>query len=248
MFSQDFKKCQISKFKTLLKQSLMYYVVIMSSQNFTRSMFELVYQINEIGHFLWIRTTLDMVIDRKHWGLIQQQPLPQLQVKGSLNYLMVIKRRRIAIIWSTTIHMVSTIFILYPVLLCCYQTCAAGDTIRQNDPISDGDGETLLSAGKTFELGFFTPNGSSSHQRYVGTWYYRLEPKTVVWVANRNDPLPDSTGVLSIQDGNLVWTFYDNKLGGGAISLGMAEKLWHAYEIFDLGLFTLVGALTMGNI
>ncbi|WJZ99558.1 hypothetical protein VitviT2T_017993 [Vitis vinifera] len=80
----------------------------------------------------------------------------------------------------------------------------ARDTIRQNDPISDGDGETLLSAGKTFELGFFTPNGSSSHQRYVGIWYYRLEPKTVVWVANRNDPLPDSTGVLSIQDGNLV--------------------------------------------
>ncbi|KAL6330201.1 hypothetical protein AAG906_040122 [Vitis piasezkii] len=104
-----------------------------------------------------------MVVDRKHWGLIQQQPLPQLQVKkGSLNYLMVIKRRRIAITWSTTIHMVSTIFILYPILLCCYQTCAARDTIRQNDPISDGDGETLLSAGKTFELGFFTPNGSSN--------------------------------------------------------------------------------------
>ena len=146
-----------------------------------------------------------MVVDRKHRGLIQQQPLPQLQVKkGSLNYLIVIKRRRIAITWSTTIHMVSTIFILYPILLCCYQTCAARDTIRQNDPISDGDGETLLSAGKTFELGFFTPDGSSSHQRYVGIWYYRLEPKTVVWVANRNDPLPDSTGVLSIQDGNLV--------------------------------------------
>lgn len=111
--------------------------------------------------FCELGTTPDMVVDRKHWGLIQQQPLPQLQVKkGSLNYLIVIKRRRIAITWSTTIHMVSTIFILYPILLCCYQTCAARDTIRQNDPISDGDGETLLSAGKTFELGFFTPNGS----------------------------------------------------------------------------------------
>ena len=130
MFSQDFKKCQILKFKTLLKQSH----VLCCNNELTK--------FNQINVWIgwpnqWDRpffcelgTTPDMVVDRKHWGLIQQQPLPQLQVKkGSLNYLIVIKRRRIAITWSTTIHMVSTIFILYPILLCCYQTCAARDTI-----------------------------------------------------------------------------------------------------------------------
>ena len=54
-----------------------------------------------------------------------------------------------------------------------------------------------------FALGFFSP-GNSSYQ-FLGFWYVKLTKQTVVWVANRNDPINDSAGVLSInQFGNLV--------------------------------------------
>ncbi|KAK3009045.1 hypothetical protein RJ639_014979 [Escallonia herrerae] len=69
--------------------------------------------------------------------------------------------------------------------------------------MSDRLSQTLVSAGKTFQLGFFTPDGSSSRNRYLGIWYC-VDPKTVVWVANRDQPLSDYRGVLAIaEDGNL---------------------------------------------
>ncbi|XP_040371488.1 G-type lectin S-receptor-like serine/threonine-protein kinase At4g03230 isoform X2 [Rosa chinensis] len=58
--------------------------------------------------------------------------------------------------------------------------------------------------GEKFELGFFTSNGSSGTRRYVGIWYYRSNPQTVVWLANRDNPLSDTRGVFTIaEDGNL---------------------------------------------
>ncbi|KDP32211.1 hypothetical protein JCGZ_13818 [Jatropha curcas] len=81
--------------------------------------------------------------------------------------------------------------------------CFARDTITKNGPISDSKGETLVSPGEKFELGFFTPNGSTG-RRYVGIWYYKLTPLTVVWVANRESPVLDNTGVLFIaEDDNI---------------------------------------------
>ncbi|PON40687.1 Phosphorylase kinase, gamma catalytic subunit [Trema orientale] len=67
------------------------------------------------------------------------------------------------------------------------------------------NGESLVSAEGRFELGFFTPNGSADGRRYLGIWYHKLTPVTVVWVANRNDPLFNSIdGVFGIgEDGNL---------------------------------------------
>ncbi|KAH0638743.1 hypothetical protein KY285_035329 [Solanum tuberosum] len=66
------------------------------------------------------------------------------------------------------------------------------------------DGETLVSAGGIFELGFFSPNGSQG--RYVGIWYKGLPVEKVAWVANRERALIGSYGVLMINasDGNLV--------------------------------------------
>ncbi|KAL4607217.1 hypothetical protein ACB092_09G158000 [Castanea dentata] len=56
---------------------------------------------------------------------------------------------------------------------------------------------------KTFALRFFRP--SSSNHRYVGIWYNQITEQTIVWVANRDTPLNDTSGVLSINDkGNLV--------------------------------------------
>ncbi|XP_050898313.1 G-type lectin S-receptor-like serine/threonine-protein kinase RKS1 [Lathyrus oleraceus] len=81
-----------------------------------------------------------------------------------------------------------------------FSSCSS-DTISTDKPIRDG--ELLVSESKTFALGFFTPGKSTS--RYVGIWYYNLPIQTVVWVANRDTPINDTSGILSIDPtGNLV--------------------------------------------
>ncbi|RVW12941.1 G-type lectin S-receptor-like serine/threonine-protein kinase [Vitis vinifera] len=55
----------------------------------------------------------------------------------------------------------------------------------------------------SFELGFFSPGNSKN--RYLGIWYKKASKKPVVWVANRESPLTDSSGVLKVtQPGILV--------------------------------------------
>ncbi|KAK3424091.1 hypothetical protein EUGRSUZ_F00872 [Eucalyptus grandis] len=76
----------------------------------------------------------------------------------------------------------------------------ASDTLISGQSIKDG--EKLISSGQSFELGFFSPGNSTN--RYFGIWY-QITPETVVWVANRDDPLTDSHGVLTFShDGDLV--------------------------------------------
>ncbi|XP_018852011.2 G-type lectin S-receptor-like serine/threonine-protein kinase At4g27290 isoform X1 [Juglans regia] len=69
-------------------------------------------------------------------------------------------------------------------------------TLTPSRSIRDG-GDTLVSAGRRFELGFFSPGSSKS--RYVGIWYL-ISSETVVWVANRDNPLNDHSGVLTVTD------------------------------------------------
>ncbi|KAM5586615.1 hypothetical protein ABKV19_005509 [Rosa sericea] len=59
------------------------------------------------------------------------------------------------------------------------------------------DGQTLVSAGGSYELGFFSPGEVKG--RYLGIWY-TFSTETVVWVANREVPLDDSSGVLKVTD------------------------------------------------
>ena len=100
------------------------------------------------------------------------------------------------------------VMVLVCVLLLPYYhlCCEAADAITIGKPIKDG--ELLISKGRTFALGFFSPGKSSS--RYVGIWYYNLPKQSIVWVANRDNPINDTSGVLSHSaDGNLV--LHDNK-------------------------------------
>ncbi|PIA58004.1 hypothetical protein AQUCO_00500142v1 [Aquilegia coerulea] len=96
-----------------------------------------------------------------------------------------------------------TRFLAFCVFIFCYlDFCFAIQTISLNNPISDSD--SITSLNQEFRLGFFSPGNSSN--RYVGIWYNSLPgDKTVDWVANRDNPLTDSLGVLRINhDGNLV--------------------------------------------
>ncbi|XP_023752664.1 G-type lectin S-receptor-like serine/threonine-protein kinase At4g27290 [Lactuca sativa] len=65
------------------------------------------------------------------------------------------------------------------------------------------EADTLVSPTGIFELGFFRPG--TSENKYIGIWY-KKSVQTVVWVANRDFPLPGaSSGILKIiSPGNLV--------------------------------------------
>nr|BAJ91516.1 predicted protein [Hordeum vulgare subsp. vulgare] len=97
----------------------------------------------------------------------------------------------------------TAVVLLIPSLLAirCFSATTTRDSIALNESISDG--QNLVSSKKKFVLGFFSP-GASSH-RYIGIWYNNIPNGTAVWVANRNDPVHDKSGVLKFDDvGNLI--------------------------------------------
>ncbi|KAM5588475.1 hypothetical protein ABKV19_006758 [Rosa sericea] len=67
--------------------------------------------------------------------------------------------------------------------------------ITTSQPLAQG--QTLVSPGHIFELGFFSPNNSAN--KYVGIWHRDISPRKVVWVANRENPLADGKQ-------NAVWS------------------------------------------
>ncbi|KAI3734769.1 hypothetical protein L6452_14248 [Arctium lappa] len=77
---------------------------------------------------------------------------------------------------------------------------AAVDTISRNQAIKDGD--TIVSDGEMYELGFCSPGKSKN--RYVGIWYKKISKRTIVWVANREKPINDTSGVFEVsREGDL---------------------------------------------
>ncbi|XVE80245.1 hypothetical protein DITRI_Ditri14bG0124200 [Diplodiscus trichospermus] len=84
--------------------------------------------------------------------------------------------------------------------LSIFKLSFAADTIAPAQTISDG--ERLVSSSQSFELGFFSPGNSNN--RFLGIWYKNI-PEAVVWVANRNRPITDAGGVLTINsDGKMI--------------------------------------------
>lgn len=78
---------------------------------------------------------------------------------------------------------------------------AATDSISSTQFLQDP--ESIVSNGSIFRMGFFTPIGSNN--RYVGIWYDGYPNLNHVWVANRENPIKDSSGrVMISEDGNLV--------------------------------------------
>ncbi|KAL0891121.1 hypothetical protein Bca101_015104 [Brassica carinata] len=77
------------------------------------------------------------------------------------------------------------------------------DIITANQTLKDGD--TIVSKGGSFELGFFSPG--RSRNRYLGIWYKKVSLQTVVWVANRDSPLYDLSGALKINGNGRLCLF-----------------------------------------
>ncbi|CAL9112650.1 unnamed protein product [Musa acuminata var. zebrina] len=98
---------------------------------------------------------------------------------------------------------------------------ASDDRLTPGEFISRN--ETLVSDGGAFALGFFSPTNSTT-DFYVGMWYNDIPEKSVIWVANRDKPITDSSVTLRISDdsnlvvvdakGGLLWS--SNLTGLGA--------------------------------
>ncbi|KAL3503341.1 hypothetical protein ACH5RR_037790 [Cinchona calisaya] len=91
---------------------------------------------------------------------------------------------------------INGILLLFLVSVLCLTEKIAGLTDSLTTTQSIKGDETIISAGGSFVLGFFSP--SSSTNRYVGIWYNKIPNQTVVWVANREVPLISKSGVLEV--------------------------------------------------
>ncbi|CAA7029727.1 unnamed protein product [Microthlaspi erraticum] len=80
-------------------------------------------------------------------------------------------------------------------------------------------GQTLSSPNEIYELGFFSPNNSQN--LYVGIWFKGITPRVVLWVANRENPVTDSTANLAITSNGTLILFN-----------GQHDPLWSIGETF----------------
>lgn len=85
-----------------------------------------------------------------------------------------------------------TLFLILPLIL--HAVSAQTDTINADQIITDG--QTLVSSFGKFALGFFSPGNSNN--RYLGMWFNNITQTTIVWVANREAPLTDNSGLLKL--------------------------------------------------
>ncbi|KAI3780906.1 hypothetical protein L2E82_10899 [Cichorium intybus] len=101
-------------------------------------------------------------------------------------------------IYSVTNTQIISLYTL--ILLCCCCYCfSSKDNITTGETVNDGP-NYLESLGKKFRMGFFAHEKTSEVRRYVGIWY-TMDPKTVVWVANRDKPVRDSNGIFTVEEG-----------------------------------------------
>ncbi|KAL2496240.1 G-type lectin S-receptor-like serine/threonine-protein kinase [Forsythia ovata] len=107
----------------------------------------------------------------------------------------------------------ASFLLLLSSLLSTLKISTATDIINTTQILRDGD--TLISSGGRFVLGFFSPGNSNN--RYVGIWYANINNITVVWVANRENPVKNNTsGILKVVEpgvlvllndtNNIVWS------------------------------------------
>ena len=106
----------------------------------------------------------------------------------------------------------------------------AADGIAKSESLTEG--MTLVSRDGSFALGFFSPGNSGN--RYLGIWYNNIPVRTVVWVANRLNPINDSSGMLMVNSsGSLVLLSQNRTVAWSANS---TKKAWNPIvQLLDSG-------------
>jgi hypothetical protein len=130
------------------------------------------------------------------------------------------------------------LFLLFSLLMLHFSSCTSLDSLKTSQTIKEGD--LLISKGNNFALGFFSPGSSSN--RYLGIRYHKVPEQTVVWVANRNDPIIGSSGFLFVdQYGNLVlYGNDDRKLPVWSTNVSVEENDTCEAQLLDSGNLILV--------
>ncbi|KAL9277146.1 hypothetical protein ACSQ67_025303 [Phaseolus vulgaris] len=100
-------------------------------------------------------------------------------------------------------HILTFMIMVACILVPSLKISIANSSIKVSQVLRDE--QTLVSNGGKFELGFFSPG--NSQKRYLGLWYRNIPVQKVLWVANRANPINDSSGILTLNPtGNLVLT------------------------------------------
>ncbi|KAG6394014.1 hypothetical protein SASPL_144590 [Salvia splendens] len=105
----------------------------------------------------------------------------------------------------------------------------------ETDTISTGvvikDPQTITSQKQIFKLGFFTPPNTTN--RYLGI-FFTFSQETVIWVANRDTPLTDSSGSVTLsRDGNIV--FLDGTTNQTVWSTNTSPVIKSTAQLLDTG-------------
>ncbi|KAM3213877.1 hypothetical protein ACQJBY_066361 [Aegilops geniculata] len=114
-----------------------------------------------------------------------------------MSLIIAIKRKH------STITM-SLIIATFIALALCFAPAPGEGAISARRPLRGND--TLVSAQGKFELGLFSPAGSTDGRFYLGIWYKNIPGQTIVWVGNRASPLSGVASAelrVSAKDGNL---------------------------------------------
>nr|GME21347.1 G-type lectin S-receptor-like serine/threonine-protein kinase At4g27290 isoform X2 [Ipomoea batatas] len=116
------------------------------------------------------------------------------------------------------------VFIFFISIISILHFSAAVDTLATNQTLSDDGGTMLVSASQMFVLGFFSPG--SSRNRYLGIWVRNEPERTVVWVANNNNPISDFSGIKN----NPVLQLLDN--GNLVVKNGIGDSgfVWQSFD------------------
>ncbi|GLJ15656.1 hypothetical protein SUGI_0257530 [Cryptomeria japonica] len=91
----------------------------------------------------------------------------------------------------------------------------AGDTLSLGTSLTGN--QTIISKNGTFELGFFSPDGSNW---YIGIWYAQIPEKTYgasVWSVNT---INKASRALLLDSGNFIMLIDDNK----------SETVWQSFD------------------
>ncbi|KAL4274849.1 hypothetical protein AHAS_Ahas20G0048300 [Arachis hypogaea] len=116
----------------------------------------------------------------------------------------------------------------YLIIILIITPPASSDTLTGKQILKTN--QTLLSQNQTFVLGFF--RGSNTNY-YLGIWYNNINPQTIVWVANRDNPVDNSTGYLKIgENGNFVLL---NSSGNPAWSSNQTSAKNPVLQLLDTG-------------
>ncbi|KAG0539704.1 hypothetical protein BDA96_03G344300 [Sorghum bicolor] len=98
-----------------------------------------------------------------------------------------------------TARTLSLLLLLLAAAASSFTPSTSTDTIYRNTSLTGN--QTLVSAGGIYELGFFSPAGANG-RTYLGIWYASIPgATTVVWVANRRDPVTNSPAALQLSAG-----------------------------------------------